>query len=306
MNYTLDELNGDKLISYQDEKIILKRILSYKEYLMKTSEVKIIQKHLASENLYSGGIDGDRGPKTNKAIESSITEHSSDFPTDWKSWSNKRQAIAYLQWLCNQKGIDAGIIDGRYGPQTKSASAQLKQLDSTGVMPRGFPDIVTIDDNPHNFPKESFNSLNAYYGQPCTATMVRVICPWTLRLDWDLSKRTTKITIHEKLADSLERVLKKVYEVYGLEGIKKHGLDRYGGSYNCRKKRGSRNSWSTHAWGIAIDWYPSKNGLRSNESNASLADPELDAWWDIWEKEGWVSLGRKENRDWMHIQAARR
>ncbi len=273
---------------------------------MKISEVKIIQRNLKADNLYMGNIDGDRGVKTNRAIGLALEKYSDDFPADWRSWSNKRRAVGYLQWLCLQKGIDAGIIDGWYGPQTKSASAQLKILEETGVMPRGFDDIVTIDENPNNFPQEKFSSLNAYYGDPCSANMVIVICPWTLRLDWNLSQTTTKISIHEKLADSLDRILKKVFEVYGIEGIKKHGLDRYGGSYNCRKKRGSRNSWSTHAWGIAIDWFPSKNGLRSNESNASLANRELDEWWEIWEKEGWVSLGRKENRDWMHVQAARR
>lgn len=181
-----------------------------------------------------------------------ICKHTNDFPNDWNLWSNKRRAIAYLQRLCNQKEIDAGIIDGKYGPQTKSASEQLKILERRGVMPRGFPDIVTLDDNPHNFPNESFQALNAYYGQPCSANMVKVVSPWTLRLDWDLSKKTTKITIHEKLAVSLEKVLKEIFEIYGTEGIKKHGLDRYGGSYNCRKKRARRNSWSTHAFGFLL------------------------------------------------------
>ncbi|MEA2029523.1 MAG: M15 family metallopeptidase [Campylobacterota bacterium] len=273
---------------------------------MKSSEVKIIQKHLASKNLYSGLIDGDRGEQTNSAINASIEKHSNDFPTDWNSWSNRRKAIAYLQWLCNLKGIDAGVVDGYYGPQTASASEQLLTLDKTGVIPRGFDDIEPIDTNPNNFPNESYSDLKAYYGDPCQGRLVKVDCPWTLRFDWSRSQTTKTITIHEKLADSLKRVLDEVYSVYGIEGIKKHGLHYYGGSYNCRKKRGSRNSWSTHAWGIAIDWYPSKNKLRSNEATASLAQPELDTWWEIWEKEGWLSLGRKENRDWMHVQAARR
>ena len=33
--------------------------------------------------------------------------------------------------------------------------------------------------------------------------------------------------------------------------------------------------------------------------------PEYDAWWRCWESEGWVSLGRLRNFDWMHIQAAK-
>ena len=131
-------------------------------------------------------------------------------------------------------------------------------------------------------------------------------CPWQLRLDWDLSSTTSTIVIHEKLSASLERILNKVLATYGREGIKKHGLDRYGGSYNCRKKRGSQEAWSCHAWGIAIDWFPSQNKMQWRSDKASLAQPSLDAWWQIWEEEGWLSLGRTEDRDWMHIQAARR
>ncbi len=273
---------------------------------MKAAEVKVIQKFLTSEKLYNGKIDGDRGPKTNKAIAVAIEKHKKDFPAAYKSWSDTRQAIALLQWLCLKKGIDAGIIDGRYGPSTMVASEQLVALENTGVLPRSFDDIARIDTNPHSYPMENFASLTAYYGAPCKSKIVRVPSPWKLRLDWELSSTVSHIAIHEKLADSLSDILEKVHKEYGLAGIRKYGLDRFGGSYNCRKKRGSTTAWSTHAWGIAIDWYPSKNGLRSNESTASLAKPELDAWWEIWEKEGWLSLGRKENRDWMHVQAARR
>jgi hypothetical protein len=65
------------------------------------------------------------------------------------------------------------------------------------------------------------------------------------------------------------------------------------------------SAWSTHAWGIAIDWNPSSNKLKWGREQATLARPEYDAWWDIWEEEGWLSLGRARNYDWMHVQAAR-
>jgi hypothetical protein len=63
--------------------------------------------------------------------------------------------------------------------------------------------------------------------------------------------------------------------------------------------------WSTHSWGIAIDYDPERNRLNWGRDKASFAKPEYGDWWKIWEKEGWVSLGRTRNFDWMHIQAAK-
>ncbi|MCH7410937.1 hypothetical protein MM239_16125 [Belliella sp. DSM 111904] len=59
-----------------------------------------------------------------------------------------------------------------------------------------------------------------------------------------------------------------------------------------------------HSWGIAIDFDPSNNQLKWGRDMATFAGPEYHAWWDIWESEGWVSLGRLRNFDWMHVQAA--
>ena len=273
---------------------------------MKSSEIKLIQRALARADLYNGEIDGQRGAQTDGAIVAALAANSARLPPAWQEWSGRRKAVAYLQLLCSDSGLDAGKIDGFYGPQTETAAGQLGHLEATGSVPRGFVDIVPIDENPHDFPVERAEALTGHYQKPGEGPLVKVPCPWTLRLDWDLSSTTTSITIHEKLVPSLTSILQNVYALYGPEGIRKHGLDRYGGSFNCRKKRGSQSEWSTHAWGIAIDWYPSRNKLHWHAEKASLAHPDLDAWWEIWEKEGWLSLGRREDRDWMHVQAAKR
>lgn len=273
---------------------------------MKISDIKLIQKFLKSEGLYDGKIDGVRGHKSSEGIEKALRQRADKLPLNWTTWNAKRKSVAYLQLLCHENGIDSGLIDGYIGPQTLTAVENLKYFDTHGSLPRSFEDIILTDVNPHEFPDENYDALVDYYGEPCEAKTILVDSPWELRLDWNLHSTTKKIRIHEKLGESLSSILEKVHQEYGLEGIKKYGLDRYGGSFNCRKKRGSTSSWSTHAWGIAIDWYPSKNGLRSNESNAALAQPELDTWWQIWEEEGWLSLGRTRNYDWMHIQAAKR
>lgn len=274
---------------------------------MKKSEIKLIQLELKNKGKNVGKIDGIRGKKTNAAIQSYLLEISNRIDNeDWQNWSEKRKAVASLQLMCLENEFEAGKVDGLYGPQTEAASELFSMLRSNREIERSFGDIVTVKENPHSFPYENVRDLTGYYGVPCEIQLVKVKCPWTLKLDWELSETTQSISIHNKLSDSLSRVLEKVYTHYGETGINKHGLNRYGGSYNCRKKRGSTSSWSTHAWGISIDWYPSKNKLKWRSDRASLAHPELDFWWEAWEKEGWMSLGRSEDRDWMHVQAAKR
>ena len=63
--------------------------------------------------------------------------------------------------------------------------------------------------------------------------------------------------------------------------------------------------YSMHSWGIAIDFDPERNQLNWGRDRARLAAADCVPFWDIWEAEGWVSLGRARNFDWMHVQAAR-
>lgn len=273
---------------------------------MQRSDIRLLQARLKEAGLYKGSVDGLRGPGTDAAVQKALLRRTDKLPDGWKDWNGKRKMIALVQLACHERGLDAGAVDGFYGPTTEHAADQLRVLITKGSLPRSFADIEPIEANPHGFPKQSTSNLNSFYGTVCKIPKVVVTCPWTLRLDWDLSATTRKITIHKKLADSLTSILEGALDHYGLDGIKEHGLDRYGGSYNCRKMRGSTSTFSTHAWAIAIDWYPSRNKLRWRSDRASLAHPDLDFWWELWEKEGWLSLGRAEDRDWMHVQAARR
>jgi hypothetical protein len=114
----------------------------------------------------------------------------------------------------------------------------------------------------------------------------------------------TRTQCNAKVKDSLAKVLAKVRRHYGLGGIAELRLDLYGGGFNLRDKRGG-TTMSTHAWGIAFDFDPDRNKLHWGRDRAAFAQPEYDAWWRAWESEGWVSLGRTKNYDWMHVQAAR-
>jgi len=64
------------------------------------------------------------------------------------------------------------------------------------------------------------------------------------------------------------------------------------------------SSWSMHSWGTAVDLDPDRNRLRWNSSKAFLARSEYKPFWEIVESEGWTSLGRERNFDWMHFQSA--
>jgi hypothetical protein len=113
---------------------------------------------------------------------------------------------------------------------------------------------------------------------------------------------TTKC--NAKVKDSLLRVLTKVKTSYGVGEISRLRLDYFGGCFNYRPMRGG-TMLSTHSWGIALDFDPINNQLKWDKTKATFGRPEYIRWWEIWEEEGWVSLGRQRNYDWMHVQACK-
>lgn len=132
---------------------------------------------------------------------------------------------------------------------------------------------------------------------------VMIKTPYPMML-YDGPKVITKIGVHEKVAPSVLRILTRVLEEYGPEKIKALHLDRYFGALNVRKMRGS-GAYSMHSWGIAIDFDANRNQLNMHRNKAEFAKPVYEKWWKAWEDEGWVSLGRTRDFDWMHVQAAR-
>ena len=75
----------------------------------------------------------------------------------------------------------------------------------------------------------------------------------------------------------------------------------YDGSYNFRKTRSS-SSQSVHSWGVAIDFDASKNQLNTKAPAARLSQDIYKPFLDILEHHGFLSLGRRSNKDWMHVQ----
>jgi hypothetical protein len=108
---------------------------------------------------------------------------------------------------------------------------------------------------------------------------------------------------HELVEHSFQSVFDQTIDHYGEAEWRRLGLDRFSGCFNVRKMRGG-TSWSMHSWGIAYDLDAARNSLHQTSKTAQFAKPEYKPYWDIVESEGLVSLGRKKDFDWMHVQAA--
>ena len=299
---------------------------------MNAAATRILQTRLQSSGLYSGAIDGIRGPVTNAAVLAALEARENMTP-GWRAWTARRRATALLQLVARDAGLAIRMIDGWWGPETAAATRELAvrieaaEDDTPPGAPAGAlrppgeregsperaderqpPRMAPIPPRRPAWPRETPQDLVAVYGPhglPAgrTPPLVAVPCPWPLRLAWNTGHRVGSISIHERCAESLARILARAFERYGGNELVRLGLDRYGGSYNPRRMRGGRR-WSTHAWGCAIDWDPARNRFRWGSDRASLARPELEDWWRTWEEEGWVSLGRTRDYDWMHVQAA--
>lgn len=141
------------------------------------------------------------------------------------------------------------------------------------------------------------------YGTPNVegTNLTTVTLPYPMRIAWDTKTTTTKLRCHKLVADKFIAVFKEILEVYGLPKIKELGIDLYGGCFNFRKMRGG-SEWSKHAFGIAIDLDPARNTLKESHKTARFARPEYKQMIDIFEKHGFLSLGRLHDYDWMHFE----
>lgn len=274
---------------------------------MLTSHIRFLQSRLAALGHYTGTIDGHRGPATDAAIRKALPGFGQALPADWQGWTSKRQAIACLQLMARAVGIDPGPIDGWWGPQTDYAANALLQHAVNGQLP-DWRDITPGSANPNGWPLQS--GVTAFYGPHGTPEgrrppLVKVPSPWTFRIAWNLAQTRSFLWAHEKTAPSVTRILSRIHLHYGEARLRELRLDIFSGDYDPRLMRGSQTQWSMHSWGIAYDFDDTENRLHWGADRARLARPEYRPFWEIWESEGWVSLGRSRNYDWMHVQAAR-
>lgn len=230
---------------------------------------------------------------------------------------NPRQNKLFkVQTRLKELGLYEGPVDGWDGKLTRAgvkAFQRIHGLTVDGIVGRlttaeMFPEPIPERDQdiqtPHgsnNWPRQK--DVEKFYGKPGSNQTI-IDLPFKMRIAWDTRKIIKSFSIHEKVHDSALRCFDRIADAYDEDMRKQIGIDLFGGCLNVRKMRGG-NSWSMHAYGIAIDLNPAQNQLRWNHTKARFALPDCKMLHKIFQDEGWVNLGIARDIDWMHFQAAR-
>lgn len=270
-------------------------------------EIAELQAGLKALGLNPGPIDGLARPggTTFKAIDALLERNKARLVPTFKP-TNARKLVAAEQLIYWSAGFSPGAIDGFVGPSTLEARRQWQAKVITGKPAEPWRDQL-MDARPTDkvlmtaWPRQA--DVVKFFGNP-GENLTRLTPPYAMRLDWDLKTPLKTYEIHERCHDSAVRVFTRVLSHYGLETIRALGLDRWAGCFNIRKMRGG-TKMSMHSWGIAHDFWAAKNQLQWGSDKAEFAKPAYDVWWRLWTEEGWLSLGKARNFDWMHVQAAR-
>ncbi|MEP3429454.1 MAG: M15 family metallopeptidase [Roseibium sp.] len=237
--------------------------------------------------------------------------------------------MSFEKWVQSRltaHGFPCGEIDGVLGVKTLHALRSFQR--SLGLAVTSLADEATVTalrtpssrvsvevsgfipdrdrdepDDQRKTPWPRQKGVSTFYGGVGTS-QTRIEVPWDMRLAWDKSVIVRRITLHEKVVSSAQRVFERLRGRFSDREIKDLGLDLFGGSLNVRRMRGG-SRYSMHSWGIAIDFDPERNRLSWKRPQARLSLDDAIPFWQEWEREQWVSLGRARNFDWMHVQAAR-
>ena len=265
--------------------------------------IRDVQRLLTAAKYYSGGIDGDAGPKTLAAIDKILTNNATKVPG---RMSDKRRAVAAAQLILTASGHEPGPIDGYSGHNTYEAfNAWTYEREHKGrreILDREEEvlDTPAPSNTGQSWPRQS--GVSRFYGT-VGKNQTRIQLPYAMPLAWNVRTSVKSMLCHEKVADAMLGIFTRTRDHYGLTEIKRLRLHMFGGCLNVRKMRGG-SSYSMHSWGIAVDLDPANNRLRWGRDRAKFAQPEYNAFWRIVEGAGATSLGRVRNFDWMHFQFA--
>lgn len=219
------------------------------------------------------------------------------------------EEVKQWQLFLQSAGYKIPYVDGAFGPTTERETLkfQIKNgLKPDGVVgPKTLKFVTNVSSNTplsQRWPKQDYRSMVDFYG-PVGENITQLEVPYKLKLAWAPSTTLTKISCNQKCAKSLYTIFENMLKTYGQKDISKLKLDLFGGCVNVRKMRGG-SSWSIHSWGAAVDLDPDNNQLKWAKPKATFSKSEYADFWKIVEAEGWTSLGKERNFDWMHFQAA--
>jgi hypothetical protein len=262
-----------------------------------------VQTYLKIAGVYDGSIDGIIGPKSLEAMrdlyEDFMINH--DLPPLDRGASLRVATEQIIMSLASPSLYKTEDVDGWVGPDTRyswtlwEASTWRNTLMSPAINLKSTPLAANV------WPRQT--ELAVVLGMAGTG-QVMLELPFPMRLAWNTNQIIGRFSIHSTVHDSAMRAFNAILEHYGPEQIEDLRLDLFGGCLNVRPMRGGTMP-STHSWGVAIDFDPEHNQLRWGKRQSTLAQDVYKPFWEIWEAEGWVSLGRTRDFDWMHVQAAR-
>lgn len=268
-------------------------------------EDRHLQMVMAATGDYSGGIDGILGPGSVAGMMALETRHRARYTFDPETTTDKRRKVAALQAGLDQSGFAPGDIDGWWGVHTEEALNAFLFKHAHGRDEEISRDPAAGFDAPGGIPTQS--QVEAVYGTPgaeIQSRLTRVELPFSLRLDWNLRQKVSRLSVHRDCADQLKAALIAVHAHYGADGMRELGIDRYAGGYNHRKMRGG-SKWSMHAYGCAVDFYAAPNGLRARCPQALFCKDAYQPFLDIMQAHEWLPALRLWGADAMHFQRAR-
>ena len=249
------------------------------------------------QTLVGVTADGVIGSKTLAAIADAL---------DIKPSAYKKTTIKNIQ-------VAIGVNnDGIIGKNT--LSALIATLSSMVIIKKDIkPEIKKYIEKPIKFTKVDYKaqpvtqkklrSETSIFGKAgCESDLVSVKVPSNYPLYYG-DTRVKSIRIHKLVADRLEAALKDVINHYGddIETVAP-AICKYDGSYNFRQSRNS-SSQSVHSWGLALDFDAANNTMKMSAPKARLSQDIYKPFFDIMEYHGFLSLGRRGDYDWMHVQA---
>lgn len=264
-----------------------------------------LQRVLAYANLYTGVIDGIMGPKTNAAIAMAVAEANAGLDESHKFPAS--HYIAAMQWILKKNGFYLGRVDGLWGMLSETAMTEFETFLATGKTVNEVAEPLHMKPAPKRWTLFSTSEAIAKFGNPgkeVESRLVSVHMPYPLVIEWDTKSIVSTIRLHELVAPAFSAAFDSIAKHYTRQQIESLKINLYSGSYNMRRVRGGA-SWSKHAFGIAVDFYATANGLMTPWDRAAFSRPDYAAFVAAFEAQGIAPLGKVMGRDAMHFEFAK-